>query len=94
VGSAPLDPSIADPALRNADATNAVWAQWDDDPTLVHARWDEIGVGEVECGDASGDVCDSIRQPGSGHTISLSPGGPWYVPEIGPFLRHHLALAG
>jgi dienelactone hydrolase len=53
VGSAPLDPSITDAGSRNGDATDAIWASWRDDPELVGARWDDIGVGEVECADGN-----------------------------------------
>jgi poly(3-hydroxybutyrate) depolymerase len=41
---------------------------------------------------AGGVVCDFVRLPGSGHTVSLAAGGPWWSPEIGPFLWHHLDL--
>jgi len=41
---------------------------------------------------AGGVVCDFVRLPGSGHTVSLSAGGPWWSAEIGPFLWHHLDL--
>jgi acetyl esterase/lipase len=41
----------------------------------------------------AGNSCDFIKQAGSGHTISLNPTGPWWSPEIGPFLWHHLGLA-
>src|SRR5690606_26887345 len=42
---------------------------------------------------AAGVACDFIRQPGSGHTISLAPGGTWWTSEIGPFLWLHMGLA-
>lgn len=51
VGSAVLDPAIADPADRNGAATDAIWAQWADDATLVDPRWEAIGVGEHTCAD-------------------------------------------
>lgn len=51
VGSAPLDPAIADATERNRAATEAVWADWADAPTITAARWDEIGVGERSCSD-------------------------------------------
>jgi acetyl esterase/lipase len=41
----------------------------------------------------AGATCDFIRQPGSGHTISLAPSGSWWTGEIGPFLWLHLGLA-
>jgi poly(3-hydroxybutyrate) depolymerase len=41
----------------------------------------------------AGDVCDAIRLPGSGHTVSVGPQGKWWTPEIGPFLWAHLHLA-
>jgi hypothetical protein len=42
---------------------------------------------------AGGVVCDFVTQPGAGHTVPISAGGPWWTPEIGPFLWHHLELA-
>ncbi|MCW5892013.1 MAG: hypothetical protein KIT14_15925 [bacterium] len=49
--SAVLDPGLERPIDRNGVATNVVWAAWANDPVLVEARWNEIGVGEVECAD-------------------------------------------
>ncbi|MDH3706502.1 MAG: alpha/beta hydrolase, partial [Acidimicrobiia bacterium] len=37
-------------------------------------------------------VCDFVLQPGDGHTTNISPSGPWWTSEIGPFLWHHLEL--
>jgi dipeptidyl aminopeptidase/acylaminoacyl peptidase len=37
--------------------------------------------------------CDFVLQPGSGHTISLSPTTTHWTAEIGPFLWLHLELA-
>lgn len=51
VDSEPLDPSISDPEDRNAAATNAIWARWRTEPVVTSERWDEMGVGEVECAD-------------------------------------------
>ncbi|MDH4169018.1 MAG: alpha/beta hydrolase [Acidimicrobiia bacterium] len=39
-----------------------------------------------------GSTCDFVVQPGAGHTTSISPSGPWWTAEIGPFLWHHLSL--
>jgi hypothetical protein len=41
---------------------------------------------------AAGATCDFVLQPGSGHTTNLTPGGPWWTSEIGPFLWLHLGL--
>lgn len=43
---------------------------------------------------SAGSVCDWVLLPGTGHASSLSPDGPWWTREIGPFLWHHLELAG
>lgn len=51
VGSAALDPAIADPQERNNAATTEIWNGWKADPTLVAPGWDTLGVGEAECGD-------------------------------------------
>ena len=50
VGSAHLDPGIADPQERNNAATNTILASWTT-PPWTDERWDRIGVGEIECGD-------------------------------------------
>jgi hypothetical protein len=74
VGSAPLDPAITDPGQRNSAATDAVWARWQDDPTLVDARWDELGVGEVACPDGRLYLSAALRQnpsmPASGRYVT------------------------
>lgn len=40
-----------------------------------------------------GTTCDFVRQPGSGHTVSLAGNSAWWTPQIGPFLWQHLRLA-
>lgn len=50
-GSAILDPALATPLDRTNAATNVIWAGWKSNPTLVEARWNEMGAGEVECAD-------------------------------------------
>lgn len=42
----------------------------------------------------AGATCDLEVQAGSGHTTSLTAGGTWWTPRIGPFLWTHLDLAG
>lgn len=78
VGSAPLDPAIDDWGARNGDAANQIWAQWQDDPVLVEARWQSVGVGEVECADGRlystlvlRDDLPGIDQPGDTAQIQL-----------------------
>ena len=53
VGSAPLDPAITEWDERNRAATDAIWAGWSGEATLTNARWQSIGVGEVECADGN-----------------------------------------
>ena len=78
VGSAALDPGIADTGARNAAATDAVWAGWADEPTLVDPDWQSIGVGEVECADGRlymtlvlRDDIPGIEQPADTSQIEL-----------------------
>jgi pimeloyl-ACP methyl ester carboxylesterase len=78
VGSALLDPDISDPAQRNSAATDAVWAQWQSDPSLVDARWDELGVGEVECPDGRLYMSAALRE-----NPSMPPSGR-YVTAVYP----------
>ena len=74
VGSAPLDPAIADWGQRNGAATNAIWAGWRDDPALGDPRWDDIGVGELECSDGrlylTAVLRDAPSVPASGRYAS------------------------
>jgi poly(3-hydroxybutyrate) depolymerase len=42
---------------------------------------------------AAGSTCDFVLQPGTGHTVNLSPAGPFWRTETGPFLWEHLDLA-
>jgi hypothetical protein len=41
----------------------------------------------------AGGTCDFVLQPGVGHTVSISGGGPYWTPNIGPFLWEHLDLS-
>lgn len=49
--SAMLDPTIDSIEQRKKAAIEAVWADLGDDPSVVDPRWNELAVGEVECGD-------------------------------------------
>ena len=51
VGRAPLDPTNTNPLLQNAAATNAIWAEWDNDPELTTPGWVDQAAGEVSCPD-------------------------------------------
>jgi hypothetical protein len=50
VGVAVRDPAV-EPSIANLGATDAIWASWKSDPTLLDARWDGVGVGEHSCAD-------------------------------------------
>ncbi len=62
VGSAPLDPSIADAQTRDLSATNAIWAQWNPDPELVDVKWTDMGIGSDACGDGNLYMTVVLRQ--------------------------------
>lgn len=51
VGAAPLDAGIADANARYQAAAEAVWQSWAGSPVLADMRWNEIGAGDVQCGD-------------------------------------------
>jgi dienelactone hydrolase len=74
VGSAPLDPTKPEGASRNGAASNQIWAAWRTDPALVDPRWDDIGVGEVECADGhlymSAVLRDAPSVPATGRYAS------------------------
>ena len=67
---------------------------------MFHYEQDTVALRETwvqayqtcDAAHAGGVVCDFVRLPGSGHTVSLAAGGPWWSAEIGPFLWHHLSL--
>jgi predicted esterase len=40
----------------------------------------------------AGSTCDFRVQAGSGHTVTISAGGTYWAPDIGPFLWHQLDL--
>jgi acetyl esterase/lipase len=74
VGAARLDPAIADPTARQNDAIQRVWVAWQTDPTLVDARWNDIGVGEHSCPDGELYLAAALRDapsmPASGRYSS------------------------
>ncbi len=53
VSAAPLDPSIADPGQRRTAAVNAAWDGVASSPAVTDPRWDDVGVGGVECADGN-----------------------------------------
>jgi hypothetical protein len=63
VDAEPLDPAIADPAARNADATDAMWARWEDNAGIVDPGWSALGVGEHECEDGRLYMTAVLRRP-------------------------------
>ena len=40
----------------------------------------------------SGNTCDFNQMPGEGHLSWITPGGPLWTAEVGPFLYRHLRL--
>jgi dienelactone hydrolase len=51
VGRAPLDPTIINAVTRNISATDAIWAQWQNDPELTAPGWVDQAAGEAQCSD-------------------------------------------
>lgn len=49
VGVATLPPG--DASIANLAATDAIWAGWKNDPALLDARWDGVGIAERACAD-------------------------------------------
>lgn len=41
----------------------------------------------------AGNACYEVEQGGTGHTTSLTVGGPWWTSELGPFLWDQLRLS-
>lgn len=74
VGSAVLDQSIPGGVDRDDAAGREIFDGWAGDPTLVDARWDSIGVGEVHCPDgrlyATAVLRDAPSMPASGRFSS------------------------
>lgn len=73
VGSAPLDPGIANAGERNRAATDAILDGWPTNP-VANPRWDDIGVGEVTCPDGrlymTAAVTDRPSMPTTGRYSS------------------------
>ncbi len=75
VGSAPLRPEV--PAgNRNATATDEIWRTWRNDPQLIAARWDDMGVGEAECADGRLYLTAVLRD-----ALSMAPNGLYSTPQ-------------
>jgi dienelactone hydrolase len=62
VGSAPLDPSIAQEAAREAAAAQAIWSSWKSDAALVAAKWTDMGVAQQICDDDQLYMTAVLRQ--------------------------------
>ena len=62
VGSAPLDPGIADGVARNLAATDDIWAGFAADPALDDPGWDGIGLAEQPCADGELYVAAVLRE--------------------------------
>lgn len=62
----------------------------EDDPSA--GPWTE-GSQTCEAVRTSGNTCDLVIVPGTGHTSWISPGSAFWSSDVGPFLWHHLRLA-
>lgn len=62
----------------------------EDDPSA--GPWTE-GSQTCEAVRTSGNTCDLVIVPGTGHTSWISPGSAFWSSNVGPFLWHHLRLA-
>jgi dienelactone hydrolase len=86
-----LTPGLAVIDLEPTDSPVMMF-HFDQDTSRDGATWD-YAYQTCAAVHAAGNVCDAVRQPGSGHTVAIGPTGKWWAPEIGPFLWHHLRLA-
>lgn len=87
-----LTPGLAVIDFEPTDAPSMMF-HYEQDTSQGQATWDYAYQTCAAIRDA-GPPCDFIKQPGSGHTIPMGPTSQWWVPEIGPFVWHHLGLAG
>lgn len=76
--------------MEPSDAPFLMFSYEQDTAALQEPWW--VAYQTCQAAHAGGVVCDFVKLPGSGHTISLAAGGSWWGPEIGPFLWHHLDL--
>ena len=86
VAQAPDNDSVQSPV-----EITGVGFHYEQDTSAGHATWD-YAYQTCTAIRSSGNSCDAIKQAGSGHTVPIGATGPWWVPEIGPFLWHHLGL--
>lgn len=87
-----LTPGLADFTFVPTDPPVMMF-HYDQDTSVLRSTWD-VAFQTCQAFRDGGTACDFVRQPGTGHTVSLSAGGPWWTPQIGPFLWQHLGLAG
>jgi len=87
-----LTPGLASIDFEPSDAPSMMF-HYEQDTSQGQATWDYAYQTCTAIREA-GPPCDFIKQPGSGHTIPMGPVGAWWAPEIGPFVWHHLGLAG
>ena len=95
------------PRIQAAVATGATLTLGLDEITLgetpimmIHYETDSATGATTADVDATCDAlwaisgtCDRVILPGSGHGSPLGGDGPWWTPEIGPFLWQHLNLS-
>jgi poly(3-hydroxybutyrate) depolymerase len=75
-----------------ADAPPTMLAYFEQDTNGAGTPW-PYAYETCEAIRDGGSICDFVKVPGEGHTISMNPGAHWWADEWGPFTWHHLDLA-
>jgi acetyl esterase/lipase len=85
-----LTPALSTLTLTDTDAPSLMFMYAYDNASHI------TGAYAFETCDAlraAGDACHEVEQAGTGHTTTLTFGGPWWANELGPFIWDHLRLS-
>lgn len=74
----------------DADDSPIMMIHYEIDSATTATAADVLATCQAQWG--GGGTCDQVIIPGTGHGSPLSGSGPWWTPEIGPYLWEHLDL--
>lgn len=75
--------------FESTDAPSLMFHHQTDSVTDYTAAFSKVSCDGLV---AAGVPCRFVLQPGSGHIVSMTAGGPYWSNEIGPFLWRHMKL--
>jgi hypothetical protein len=78
------------PTLTDTDAPSLMFMYAYDTASHITGAY---ALGTCDALRAAGDACYEVEQAGTGHTTTLTFGGPWWTNELGPFIWDQLRLS-